>query len=312
MTAGHPTPPAETTTPLSEAVFCAFDTETTGLSPLDARPLELAGVRFRGDGAVLDRFTALCDPGCPIPGPIARMTGIGEELVRGRPDPAAIVASFLQFVDPTDILCAHNAAFDVSFVGEILRRANRPMPPNPVLDSLRVAELLGVPKGSRSLRNLSERLGLPAGRFHRALPDAERVRAIVVRAIAYLEGEAAALGDGIPTDPERTPTPAVPPPSAPPTVELVLKLAGAFAFGDVEVAAIPAPEGLEPIEEALAAGASVDLDYGRPGTPPERHRVRPISLYRTGDRRYLVAWCAQSGLDRSYRLDRIQQVALRR
>lgn len=50
-----------------DSEFCVIDVETTGFSPrLGDRVLEVAAVRMRGDGTVLDTWSALVNPGRDI------------------------------------------------------------------------------------------------------------------------------------------------------------------------------------------------------------------------------------------------------
>ena len=98
-----------------------LDTETTGIDYQRDQIIELAMVRFEfaPDGRIfrlLDEFDELCDPGIPIPPEITALTGITDEMVRGRPiEPAAVEA----FIADAAVVVAHNAAFDRKFVENV-------------------------------------------------------------------------------------------------------------------------------------------------------------------------------------------------
>lgn len=288
---------------LRAASFVAFDTETTGLSPLSARVIEVAGVRFRGDGEQLGCFEALCDPGHPIPGPIQRLTGISQAMVAGKPPPLEVIEQFREFVGPDAIVVAHNASFDLAFIGGVLRDADRPLLLNPVVDSVKLAAMLGIPRGSRSLRRVCEQLGFSSGRYHRAGPDAERVAWLTLRAIEHLlahpvagdQPPAEGASDGPPDDPG---------------VAEMLRRVPPLRFADWLVERIALPPGMDELGLALRQGAAVTMDYVRGGGASSQV-VRPISLYRQGDRQYLVAWCPPEGVERTYRLERIRSVRVR-
>ncbi|HJD59400.1 MAG TPA: DNA polymerase III subunit epsilon [Rickettsia endosymbiont of Omalisus fontisbellaquei] len=93
-----------------------LDTETTGLSNID-KILELGMVKFEycENGyvyKVLEEFNQYQDPSEPIAEHITKLTGITDEMVKGRNIDKNLVAKFLEDVD---IIIAHNAAFDRPF-----------------------------------------------------------------------------------------------------------------------------------------------------------------------------------------------------
>ena len=107
--------------PLRDRPYVVVDVETTGLSPLHDRVIEVAALRLR-DGAPAERFSSLVDPGCAIPPEIARLTGIRREMLAGQPRFAEIAAGLADFLG-ADPLVAHNAPFDYGFLVEEFRRA---------------------------------------------------------------------------------------------------------------------------------------------------------------------------------------------
>src|SRR5215218_10179660 len=98
---------------LEEAAFVVFDLETTGLSAARDRICELGAVRVRGLELV-DSFQSLVNPHVALPEPIARLTGLREEELRGAPSVSSVLRRFLAFADD-DLLVAHNARFDQRF-----------------------------------------------------------------------------------------------------------------------------------------------------------------------------------------------------
>jgi len=96
-----------------------LDTETTGLDASREKIIELALVRVEVDaetgrpcGAV-QVYDGLEDPGMPISPEIEALTGISNDMVRGQRLDEARVAELLA---GTDLIIAHNAAFDRPFV----------------------------------------------------------------------------------------------------------------------------------------------------------------------------------------------------
>lgn len=94
-----------------------LDLETTGLDVRRDEIIEIAMVPFTYalDGRIFDirePFQRLRQPSIPIPAEITRITGIDDAMVEGRVvDPAEVAA----FVEPADLILAHNAAFDRRF-----------------------------------------------------------------------------------------------------------------------------------------------------------------------------------------------------
>ena len=101
--------------PTKRAVF--LDVETTGLDATKDSVIELAMLPFdyTGAGAIVavgEAFNALRDPGIPIPPEVSKLTGISDEMVRGKHIDSSEVAAT---VEHAAIVIAHNAGFDRPF-----------------------------------------------------------------------------------------------------------------------------------------------------------------------------------------------------
>jgi len=93
-----------------------LDTETTGLDHATHEVIELGMVAFTYDEAgvrdVVGVFSALQEPAGAISPEITRITGITDAMVAGqRIDLAAVE----RFIEPADLVIAHNARFDRPF-----------------------------------------------------------------------------------------------------------------------------------------------------------------------------------------------------
>ena len=150
-----------------------LDTETTGMSPPHDRVIEVAAVIVR-DGAVIDSFSELMDPGFPIPGFITGLTGISSAMVRGKPRPEAVLPRLRRFLGDLPVL-AHNASFDRRFLDAECAQAGQ-SPIRQWLCSVLLARRLVPEARSCSLGPLTQQLGIrpPDGhRAHRALADVQ-------------------------------------------------------------------------------------------------------------------------------------------
>ena len=149
--------------------YVAFDIETTGLSDENDRITEIGAVRFE-KGVPGERFQTYVNPGIPIPEDIQRLTGITERDVFDAPDEAGAVGAFLDFAGQLP-LCAHNADFDVGFIGAAAERMGRRFDPL-TIDTLALAQALLPDLKKFKLDIVSDRLGLPGFNHHRASDDA--------------------------------------------------------------------------------------------------------------------------------------------
>lgn len=109
--------------PVGETLRVAIiDCETTGTDPLLDEIIDVAVVIIEADaqGEIvrIDRVgQALRDPGIPIPPVITRLTGITDEAVRGR---TIDLDRLERLIASADVRVAHSAAFDISFLENLL------------------------------------------------------------------------------------------------------------------------------------------------------------------------------------------------
>lgn len=162
----------DTTKGVGEFTFVAFDFETTGLHPAVDRVVEFGAVRFTV-GTELAEFEELANPGMKINPDAARVSGITDEMVAGKPSIEEVLPRFMEFAGDA-ILIAHNAAFDTSFLRAELQRAGHPTVENLIIDTQTLAQKAFPGKKSYSLQNLVEMLGIPENNAHRARDDARQ------------------------------------------------------------------------------------------------------------------------------------------
>jgi len=173
-------------TPLSNVIFVAFDTETTGLSPTKDRIVELGAVKFRS-GKVLETKSWLIQPGRDIPYKAIEIHGIDNDMVKDEPSFKEIYPSFRQFIDGT-VLIAHNARFDIAFMKEELMRNDLKPPPSVVIDSLSLFRNWFPESQSHSLEGLSTYLNINPGALHRALADSWLIFRILSKGLDTRDG----------------------------------------------------------------------------------------------------------------------------
>lgn len=264
---------------LDEIPFVAFDTETTGLGIGD-RLIELGAVRFRGH-VVEAEWSALVDPGVPIPDGATRVHGIRDSDVRGAPPASEALPAFLSFIDGA-ALVAHNAPFDVRVLSRELLRAGLGLPDNPVLDTCAIPRRLRLAVPNHRLGTLAAAFGVPQRRAHRALADAHVAKDLLRAYLRELGPPAEAL------------------------VRFGLTQESAL-ISFRRFAAEPVPETplAALLRRARAEERSVTMVYRGGSLGPRPRRVSPRDLYCLGGVVYLEAQCHEAGFLKTFRLDRI-------
>ena len=145
--------------------FIAFDLETTGLDAASDDIIEVGIARFR-DGELVDQYQSLVKPTKPIPAEITQLTGIDQEDVEDQPRIQDILTDVARIVEGLPLV-AHNAQFDVSFLGK-----HHPLDANLVIDTVELASIM-LPSAPRyNLGSLTKSLGIELERAHRAFDDA--------------------------------------------------------------------------------------------------------------------------------------------
>lgn len=157
-------------TPVTNVIFVAFDTETTGFSPENDRLVEIGAVRFRGSGEVLAATNWLINPEIPISLRAAEVNGITAPMVSAAPVFYEVFPRFEAFCADS-VLLAHNAAFDTGFLKAELKRNRMEAPVWAVLDTLPLFRTWFPGAPGHSLELLSAYLGVQGETWHRAEAD---------------------------------------------------------------------------------------------------------------------------------------------
>jgi DNA polymerase-3 subunit alpha (Gram-positive type) len=156
---------------LNDVTFVVFDTETTGFSPYNDRVIEVGAVKYR-NGKILESKDWLINPRREVPIYATHVHGITDEMLKDQPTFDKFYPEFEAFIGDS-VLLAHNARFDVSFMREEIRRNEQALPPNPVLDTLKLFRRWFPESESHKLGKLARYLGVKGSRaFHRADADA--------------------------------------------------------------------------------------------------------------------------------------------
>ena len=156
---------------LAGRIACV-DLETTGGQAARDRVIE-AGIVLVEDGAVVEEYSTLVNPGTRIPHAIQHFTGITEAMVADAPPFEAVAEDIASRLDGR-LFVAHNARFDYGFLRSEFRRIERRFRA-PVLCSVRLSRALTPAERGHSLDAVMSRHGIACAARHRALGDARVV-----------------------------------------------------------------------------------------------------------------------------------------
>ena len=162
-----------------------FDTETTGLDPLQGdRLVEIGCVELFNRFPTGKTFHRYINPERDMPAEAFAVHGLSSGFLSSKPCFAAIADEFLEFIGDA-ALVAHNASFDLGFLNAELARVDRAaVPGERLVDTLLLARRR-FPGGSNRLDDLCARLGVDNSRRtkHGALLDAELLAEVYVELI---------------------------------------------------------------------------------------------------------------------------------
>ena len=153
--------------------FTIFDTETTGMSPVKNRIVEIAAIRVDVDG-VQTRYQSLINPGCNISARLTAVHGISDDMVKDAKMFTQVGYDFMEFCGDSTLV-AHNARFDLAFLQESLARVGLRPWKGKTMDTIPLIKRAYPGLPSYSLQNLRFNFGLDdsVGPAHRAFADVE-------------------------------------------------------------------------------------------------------------------------------------------
>ena len=148
--------------------YTVVDLETTGLSPVYNRIVEIAALRVR-DGKPQETFTTLVNPCWEIPSRITDINGISNEMVANAPTIEQVLPSFMEFLGD-DLILGQNVEFDISFLYANTMYLDIPMS-NDYTDTLPLARQQLPDLRNHKLGTLADHFGIDSTDAHRAGAD---------------------------------------------------------------------------------------------------------------------------------------------
>ncbi|MCK9279049.1 MAG: exonuclease domain-containing protein [Melioribacteraceae bacterium] len=166
---------------IKNSEFCVIDFETTGLSAINNRAIEIGIVKIK-NGKIKDKFSSLINPGCRIPYFITNLTGISDDDVEDAPTFDMLIPEIDKLLH-NSVVVAHNAPFDMSFLKEEYKRSSEDPPENQSICTVRLAKKLVPEIKPKSLGNLTRSMKILHKSTHRALGDAHATAKLFLKFI---------------------------------------------------------------------------------------------------------------------------------
>lgn len=163
------------------AVFCAFDTETTGLSSKKDKIIELGAVRFDKSG-VLDVYDSFIKIDFPIPPLVTQITHITDQMLEGAPSSYKVLKDFEDFSKGC-VLLGHNVQFDWNFVNSERVNLGLKELKNKAIDTLDLARWAYPLNKKYSLQYLASGMKIDVRAAHRANDDARVCMEVFLRTV---------------------------------------------------------------------------------------------------------------------------------
>ncbi len=147
-----------------------IDIETTGLSPIRDRIIEIGVLRMK-NGRITKRYETLVNPDCNLPPEITMLTGITAKQLENAPVFSRI-ADDLEELLHDSIFVAHNARFDYSFIRSEFARLEKTFR-SQTLCTAKLSRRLFPRFHRHSLDSIIDRFGIACDLRHRAFSDAK-------------------------------------------------------------------------------------------------------------------------------------------
>ena len=156
--------------------FVVFDFETTGLSPASDRVIDIGMVRTDANGNPLSYWSSLINPQQAVRA--TEIHGISDDDVAGAPLFADAFDDILRRIQG-QVLVAHNAKFDMSFLKAEMARTGWDLPKTPVICTMQESKNFIPGLTKRNLQTCISALGVNQKVEHRALGDATLTTTLV-------------------------------------------------------------------------------------------------------------------------------------
>jgi len=260
----------------------AIDLETTGLSPLIDRIIELAAIKVTRSSLnqeiKLEIFDSLINPNISIPQCTTDIHGIRDEDVEGKPFLSEILSQFKDCVGDLPLI-AHNAKFDAGFLVFAAHQLSSPLNQNPFYCTVKASRTAFPQMPNHKLGTVAKELGLPLENHHRATDDAMASLLLFNKALQQENKQK------------------------------VLKESYMFKLSDFKKNKFPPlPEKLQILRKKVEAQTLIDIKYKGGSHKGKFRPIKPVALLPMPEGNILYGLCLLSNLYKSFSLLKIQDL----
>jgi DNA polymerase-3 subunit epsilon len=259
----------------------AIDLETTGLSPLVDRIIEVGALKITPEETIL--FQTLVNPEILIPPHTIAIHNITDEMVKDSPLLNDILMNLSEFVGDLPII-AHNAKFDLGFIVMGMQKGKVPLAGNDIYCSCKLARHTHMEMTNHKLSTLVKELNIPLVNHHRATDDAFASLKIFMSSLTRIK------------------TPLSP----------MLKRYGLlFSLNDFDkINMEELPAHLSTLEKLVKEAAVVEILYSGGNHKNQYRPVKLTSLLNTPDGNILYARCLWSDMPKNFKLNKVTNLRM--
>jgi len=272
---------------LDEVIFVIFDFETTGLTPLMGDEIVEIGAIKTCEGEIISSYQSLINPGRDIPPEVTAINKITNEMVKDAPSLLEKLPEFLDFIGD-NILVAHNAPFDYSFLVSAVNKLGFKKFNNYVLDTLVLSRKLYTSLSHHNLEYLKEYHNIYSTSIHRAIEDCIITFKLLMILFNKLEEK------GITTLKE---------------LKSFQDIDLSSMWGSRETPVLVNNNHYQLLSEAMNRQGEVIIEYKNNAGVVTKRVVTPYRFVFQRETYYFSGFCQLKGEERTFRLDRIISIA---
>ncbi len=254
----------------------AIDLETTGLSPLVDRIIEIAAFKVTKFGVT--RFETLVNPEIPIPAHTTAIHNITDEMVLNSPRLIEVLNEFKDFLGELPIV-AHNAKFDLGFIVMGLQREKIKLSSALIYCSCKMSRITHQEMPNHKLGTLVKELKIPLVNHHRALDDAYASLMVFIKGLERIKPE---------------------------NLQSHGFLFSLDQFDELKTENLPLH--LEELNKLVKESAVIEIQYSGGNHKNKFRPVKLTSLLNTPDGNILYARCLWSDIYKSFKLNKIMAI----
>lgn len=262
----------------------ALDFETTGLSPLIDKVIEVAAIKIDKNGFQV--LQELLDPEIPIPEISSGIHGIYDDDVKGKRTFKDVLEELLTFLGGLPLL-AHNAQFDAGYILTALHQSKIKFPNSKVLCSLKISRKVFKNLENHRLQTLIKHFEIPVEKEHRAFEDSLACLKVLTLALLNMKENS----------------------SSKKFKASVLNESHIFNFSEFEsIEDFSIPKRLNSIKEAIATQSSLSIKYSGGSMKGVFRKIKPVSFLPLPNGCVLYAHCLESNLFKYFSIKKIVEI----